>query len=72
MFQNGTRMSIDPTITKRIITKMNSIISAENRGFVIEQQQYFVKTNDIISTLRGTVIHCRVNAISLSLETLIN
>ena len=65
MFQNGA-MSIDPTITKNIIAKMNSVISAQHRGSVIEQQQYSVKTNSIISTLRRTVIRCRVNAIVMS------
>jgi len=71
-FQNGTTMSINTTITKNIIAKMNSVISVQHKGSVIEQQQYSVKSNGIISTFRRTVIHCRVNTISLSLETLIN
>lgn len=33
---------------------------------VIEQQQYYVKTDNIISVLKGTVIHCKVNIMVLS------
>ena len=65
-------MSIDPTIAKNIIAKMNSVISAQHRGFVIGNQQYPVKTRSIISTPKGTVIQCGVNTMVLSLETLIN
>ena len=63
VFQNGTTMSMDPTIPKNIIAKMNSVISAQHRGSIIEQQQYSVKIDSIISTLRRTLICCRVNAI---------
>ena len=59
-------MSIDPTIAKNIIAKMNSVISAQHKGSVIKQQQYSVKTDSIISTLRRIVICCIVNAIVLS------
>lgn len=64
--QNGTTMSIDPTIAKNIIANMNSVISAQHRGSIIKQQQYSIKTDSIILTLKRTVIRCRVNAIVLS------